>query len=130
NPDYWGKDLPLNRGMHNFDVISFDYFSDSNAMFEAFKSGDIDVWRELSPLRWENEFDFPRAVRGEVVKSEIEHKRPSGIMGLVMNTRNPLFADWRVRQALIEAFNFTFINNTLNGGAEPRITSYFANSTL
>lgn len=130
NPDYWGKDLPLNRGMHNFDLISFDYFSDSNAMFEAFKSGDIDVWRELSPLTWKNEFDFPRAVSGEVVKSEIEHERPSGIMGLVMNTRNPLFADWRVRQALIEAFNFTFINNTLNGGTEPRITSYFANSTL
>lgn len=130
NPDYWGKDLPLNRGQHNFETISFDYFSDSNAMFEAFKAGDVDVWRELSPLNWDTEFNFPRAVSGAVVKSEIEHKRPSGIMGLVMNTRNPLFADWRVRQALIEAFNFKFINNTLNGGVEPRITSYFANSPL
>lgn len=130
NPDYWGKDLSLSRGLYNFDEIRFDYFGDANAMFEAFKAGDIDVWRELSPLKWETEFDFPLVTEGKVVKSEIPHKRPSGIMGLVMNSRKPIFADWRVRQAMIEAFNFEFINNALNGGREPRITSYFANSTL
>ena len=65
-----------------------------------------------------------------MVKSEIPNGRPSGIKGLVMNTRNPLFADWRGRQALIDAFNFEFINKTINGGAEPRISSYFSNSEL
>ncbi|WP_255329315.1 extracellular solute-binding protein [Paracoccus albicereus] len=130
DPDYWGKDLPVNAGRNNFDTIRYDYFGDSNAMFEAFKAGEVDVWRELSPQKWATEFNFPAATSGDVVKSEIPNGRPSGIMGLVMNTRNPIFTDWRVRQAMIEAFNFQFINNTLNGGAEPRITSYFANSPL
>lgn len=130
NPDYWGKDLPINRGLHNFDVIRYDYFGDSNAMFEAFKAGEIDVWRELVAKRWVQNFDFPAVRDGRVVKSEIPHQRPSGIMGLVMNTRNPLFSDWRVRQAMIEAFNFRFINMTLTGGEDARIASYFSNSDL
>ncbi|MCF3972936.1 extracellular solute-binding protein [Paracoccus sp. EGI L200073] len=130
NPDYWGKDLPLNRGLNNFDEIRYDYFGDANAMFEAFKAGEVSVWRELSAQKWDSEYGFPLMTEGKVVKSEIPNERPSGIMGLVMNTRNPIFADWRVRQALIEAFNFQFINNTLNGGKDPRITSYFSNSVL
>ncbi|MDB6180332.1 extracellular solute-binding protein [Paracoccus fistulariae] len=130
NPDYWGKDLPVNRGQHNFDAIRYDYYGDANAMFEAFKAGEADIWRELSPQKWETQYDFPRAKQGEVVKTEIPNQRPSGIIGLVMNTRHPLFADWRVREAMIEAFNFQFINATLNAGKEPRITSYFSNSDL
>ncbi|AUH62949.1 extracellular solute-binding protein [Paracoccus zhejiangensis] len=130
NPDYWGKDLPINAGRNNLDIIRYDYFGDANAMFEAFRAGEVDVWRELSPTKWDTEFSFPRVTSGEVVKSEIGNERPSGIMGLVMNTRNPIFADWRVREAMIEAFNFQFINSTLNGGKEPRITSYFSNSVL
>ena len=130
DPDYWGNDLPINAGRNNFDTIRYDYFGDSNAMFEAFKAGEVQVWRELSPQKWLTEFNYPATSTGDILKSEIPNGRPSGIMGLVMNTRNPVFADWRVRQAMIEAFNFQFINNTLNGGAEPRITSYFANSPL
>ncbi|MFV0299348.1 MAG: ABC transporter substrate-binding protein, partial [Paracoccus sp. (in: a-proteobacteria)] len=130
NHDYWGRDLPVNAGRNNLDTIRYDYFGDSNDMFEAFRAGEVDLLRELSPTKWEKEFSFPRVTSGEVVKSENGNERPSGIMGLVMNTRNPVFADWRVREAMIEAFNFQFINNTLNGGKEPRITSYFANSGL
>jgi peptide/nickel transport system substrate-binding protein len=130
NPDYWGKDLPLNRGLNNLDVIRYDYFGDSSTMFEAFKAGETDVWRELIAARWDRDFTFPAVREGRVVKSEIANERPSGIMGLVMNTRNPVFADWRVRQAMIEAFNFRFINQTLSGGTDPRITSYFSNSDL
>ncbi|MFD1797583.1 extracellular solute-binding protein [Paracoccus aurantiacus] len=130
NPDWWGKDLPINQGLHNFDRVIYDYYGDANAMFEAFKAGELDVWRELSSSKWNTEFSFPRMSSGEVVKSDIPHQRPSGISGLVMNTRNPLFADWRVRQAMIEAFNWQFINNTVSGGADQRITSYFSNSDL
>ena len=130
NPDYWGRDLPVTRGMYNFDEIRYDYFGDASAMFEAFKAGEIDVWRELVAARWDRDFDFPAIRDGRVVKSEIAHQRPSGIIGLVMNTRNPLFADWRVRQAMIEAFNYRFINMTLSGGKDPRISSYFSNSEL
>ena len=130
NPDYWGRDLPVNRGLNNLDEIRYDYFADANAMFEAFKAGEVTFWRELSAQKWDSEYNFPLAVQGRVVKSEIANQRPSGIMGLVMNTRNPVFADWRVRQAMIEAFNFRFIDATLNGGKEPRISSYFSNSVL
>lgn len=130
NPDYWGQNLPLMAGVNNFDTIRYDYFGDANAMFEAFKAGEVNVWRELSAQRWATEYGFPLAARGDVVKAEIPNERPSGIVGLVMNSRNPIFDDWRVRQALIEMFNFRFINQTLNGGADPRITSYFSNSVL
>ncbi len=130
NPDWWGKDLPFNRGQWNFDHIRIDYFADSNVMFQAFKAGLIDVYREGNPEKWKTSYDFPAVRSGDVVLSKIPHHRPSGIAGLVMNTRRPLFADWRVRQALIDAFNFEFINRTLNGGTEPRITSYFSNSAL
>lgn len=130
NPDYWGNDLPVTQGLHNFDVIRYDYFGDANAMFEAFKAGEVTVWRELSAQRWAQEYNFPLVTRGDVTLSEIPNQRPSGIVGLVMNTRNPIFDDWRVRQAMIEMFNFPFINQTLNGGVDPRITSYFSNSVL
>ena len=130
NPDYWGRDLAVTQGMGNFDTIRYDYFGDASTMFAAFKAGEIDVWRELVAARWDRDFDFPAIRDGRIIKSEITHGRPSGIMGLVMNTRNPLFADWRVRQALIEAFNYRFINMTLSGGKDPRITSYFSNSEL
>ena len=130
DPDWWGRDLPVNRGLHNLDTIRYDYFADTNAMFQAFKAGEIDAWRELDAAKWTREYNFPLLTQGRVVKDEIAHRRPSGIMGLVMNIRHPAFADWRVRQAMIEAFNYRFINETLTGGTDPRITSYFANSDL
>ena len=130
NPDWWGKDLPFNRGQHNFDEVRYDYFGDAGVVFEAFKAGDITSWRETNPASWATNYAFPAVTSGEVVKSEIPHQRPSGIEGFVFNTRRDLFADWRVRQALIEAFNFEFINQTLTGGVQPRIQSYFSNSVL
>jgi peptide/nickel transport system substrate-binding protein len=130
NPDWWGKDLPFNRGQHNFDEVRYDYFGDGGVVFEAFKGGLITSWRETNPAKWASAYDWPEVASGEIVKSEIPHKRPSGIEGFVMNTRRPLFQDWRVREAMILAFNFELVNQTLNGGATPRIPSYFGNSPL
>lgn len=130
NPDYWGRDLGFNKGQNNFDTIRYDYFGDGGVVFEAFKGGETDSYIEWNAADWGRNYDFPAVKSGAVVKSEIQNGRPSGIKGLVMNTRNPIFADWRVRQALIDAFNFEFINTTINGGQEPRITSYFSNSEL
>lgn len=130
NPDWWGADLPFNRGQHNFDEIRFEYFADGGAMFEAFKAGEITTFREHSATRWVHGYDFPALRAGEVVRSEIPHGRPSGMNGFAFNTRRAIFTDWRVRAALIEAFNFEFVNATLNGGLEPRIASYFSNSGL
>ena len=130
NPDYWGKDLPINRGLNNFDEIRYDYFGDASVIFQAFTAGDIMSFRETNAGKWLSAYNFPAVASGDVIKEEIPHERPSGITGLVMNMRNPIFSDWRVREAMILAFNFEFINQTLNGGTEPRITSYFSNSFL
>ena len=130
NPDWWGKDLPFNRGLWNLDTLKYIYFADPTVMIEALKSGDIDVYRETNAAKWAGNYDFPAVQSGDVVKEDIAHKRPSGIDGLVFNMRKPMFADWRVRQALTEAFNFELVNKTLNGGASPRIESYFDNSDL
>jgi peptide/nickel transport system substrate-binding protein len=130
NPDWWGRDLAFNKGLFNFDEIKYEYFADPTVMFEAFKAGEIDTYRESNPAKWASNYDIPPVQSGEVIKAEIPHKRPSGIEGLVFNTRKPMFADWRVREALIQAFNFELINQTLNGGVTPRISSYFSNSEL
>lgn len=130
NPDYWGNDLPLMRGQMNFDEIRYDYFGDGDVVFEAFRAGEIDSYREFNAAKWASAYDFPAIRSGEIVKAEIPHQRPSGITGFVMNTRRDIFQDWRVREAMIAAFNFEFINKVLNDGTAPRITSYFSNSVL
>lgn len=130
NPEWWGRDLPVNRGQWNLDEISYEYFSNPIAVFETVKAGEITAYREDNLAKWANRYDFPAITSGDMVKLEVPHDRPSGIIGLVMNTRRPQFADWRVREAMIEMFNFDFINNTFTGGAAPRITSYFSNSAL
>ena len=130
NPDYWGTDIPFRRGTHNYDRIRLDFYGDANVLFEAFKAGEISAVREFNAETWATQYDFPAITRGDVVKSSFPHQKPSGMTGFVMNTRRAPFDDWQVRDALIQAFNFEYINETLTGGALPRITSYFSNSTL
>ena len=130
NPNWWGRDLAFYNGQHNFDEVRYEYFGDGGVVFEAFKAGEISTYRETNPAKWATNYEFPAIVAGDIVKSEIPHGRPSGIEGFVFNTRKAMFTDWRVRQALIEAFNFELVNQTLNGGAVPRIASYYSNSEL
>jgi peptide/nickel transport system substrate-binding protein len=130
DPDYWGSALPINQGVNNFDTIRYDYFVDAGVLFQAFTAGELSVYRELSPERWQTAYGFPAVRSGKIVKAEIPHGRPSGMEGFVFNTRRPIFQDWRVRDALLHAFNFEFVNSTVNGGALPRRASYFANSDL
>ena len=130
NPSYWGAQIPFRRGTNNFDEIRLDFYADGSVQFEAFKAGESSSFRELNAERWENSYDFKSVKDGSVVKSIIPHQRPSGITGFVMNTRLPKFADWRVREALITAFNFEFINQSNTGGRQNRIQSYFSNSVL
>nr|WP_246139443.1 ABC transporter substrate-binding protein [Phaeobacter marinintestinus] len=130
NPDYWGADLPLRRGTNNFDEIRLEFYGDQTVMFEAFKAGELSALREFNAEKWATQYDFPAARRGDIVQTEIPHARPSGMTGFVMNTRRAPFDDWRVREALILAFNFEYINDTVTGGAQSRISSYFSNSHL
>lgn len=128
--DWWGRDLPFFAGQHNLDEIRYEFYSDMSVAFEAFKAGLISVWREPNAARWADSYDFPALADGRVQQVEIPHRRPSGMSGFVFNTRRPLFADWRVREALILAFDFESISLAITGGAEPRIPSYFGNSAL
>lgn len=130
NADYWGADIPFRAGTHNFDSIKLDFYGDSKVLFEGFKAGEISAVREFNAESWESQYNFPALERGDIVKSVIPHQKPSGMTGFVMNTRRAPFDDWRVRDAMIQAFNFEYINDTLTGNAQPRITSYFSNSVL
>ncbi len=130
NPGYWGADLPFNRGMHNLDLIRYEFFRDEAAQYESFSAGISDVFRDGDPNRWATGYAFPRAESGEITFSEVPNSRPTGMRGFVFNTRRPLFQDIRVREALTLAFDFEWINQTLNAGAYERIESYFANSPL
>lgn len=130
DPDYWGKNLPFRRGTNNIDEMRLEFYGDETVQFEAFKAGELTVMREFNAEKWARQYNFRAVQRGDVVKSEIPHGRPSGMTGFAMNTRRKLFDDWRVREALLLAFNFEYINDTMTGGAQPRIASYFDNSDL
>lgn len=130
DPNYWGRDLPVNRGRFNFDEIRFDYYREGSAMFDAFKSGQIDLWPEEDPRRWANGYDFAAIRDGRAVKREFEIGVPAGMTALVFNTRRQVFTDPRVREALIYLFDFEWINRTLYAGLYSRTQSYFERSIL
>jgi peptide/nickel transport system substrate-binding protein len=130
DPNYWGRDLPVNRGLYNFDEIRYDYYRDAGALFEAFKSGLVRLRNEDDPTRWTEGYTFPALKDGRVVKEALPIETPAGMAALVFNTRRPLFADPRVRQALIRLFDFEWINRNLYHGQYARTESYFARSEL
>ncbi len=130
NPDYWGKDLPVMKGFHNFDRVTVEYFGSVQAQFEAFKKGLFDVHLEGDPAEWQRAYDFPAVAEGRVIKEAFEKKTPAGMTGFVFNTRRPVFADRRVRRALAMVFDFEWVNRNLFFGAYERTGSYWQNSEL
>ncbi len=129
-PNWWGKDLPINKGRYNFDVIEYDYYRDGNVALEAFFAHEYDVRLENTAKLWESSYNVPAVDRGEIIKQELEHGRPAGMQGFVMNTRRPIFQDINVRKALAYAFDFEWSNKQFAYGAYKRTNSYFANSDL
>ena len=130
NPDYWGRDLAVNRGQWNFDTLRFDYYRDINAQLEAFKRGLFDVRVETDPARWQTDYDFPAVREGRVVKDSFQSGLPKGTYAFVFNTRRPVFADPRVREAISLLFDFEWINKNFYYGQYRRSGSYFADSEL
>ncbi len=126
--DYWGRDLAVNRGDNNFDRITYEFFRDQTARFEALKGGLYDVRFELDPALWAEGYDFTAVRDGKLKKLELPLERPVGMRGLVFNNRQALFADIRVRQALGLAFDFDWIKRNLFHGSYARNVSYFQNS--
>jgi peptide/nickel transport system substrate-binding protein len=130
NPDYWGRDLPLNRGLWNFDEIRLDFYREANSQFEAFRRGLYDFRVETEPLRWHEGYDFPAARNGEVIREAIKTGLPQPSEFLVFNTRRPVFSDIRVRQALTLLFDFEWINRNYFFGLYTRAAGFFAGSEL
>ena len=130
DPDYWGRDLPVRRGLYNFDEIRYEFYRAGNTMFEAFKKGLFLIHRENDPSRWAREYNFPAISDGRILKKSFETGTPAGMNGLVFNTRRPIFSDRRVREALILLFDFEWINANLFHGLYERTQSYFHGSEL
>ncbi|MGM5019135.1 extracellular solute-binding protein [Tardiphaga sp. 367_B4_N1_1] len=130
NPAYWGRDLPINRGLWNFDEIRLDYYREANTHFEAFKRGLYDFRVENEPLRWHDGYTFLAATSGEVIRDSIKTGLPKPSEFLVFNTRRPMFTDIRVRQALTLLFDFEWINRTYFFGLYARSAGFFAGSDL
>ena len=126
--DYWGKDLPVNRGKYNYDRMDVEFYRDSEVAFEAFKAGEFDIYIEHQAKNWANGYDFPAIKRGDVIKAQIPHQIPTQTQGLFMNTRRGTFAEVKVREALGLMFDFEWTNRTLFSGAYKRTLSYYPNS--
>ncbi|HVI52941.1 MAG TPA: extracellular solute-binding protein [Candidatus Sulfotelmatobacter sp.] len=128
--DYWGKDLPVNKGLYNFDKIRIDFYRDSTVSLEAFKAGEYDFRPENESKKWATEYNFPAVASGQVKVRKFENQRPTGMQGFVFNLRRPQFQDDRVRQALTYAFDFEWSNKNLFYGQYDRTNSFFSNSDL
>ncbi len=130
DPNYWAKDLPARRGMFNFDTVDLTYYRDANGLFEAFKAGLCDYRIETDPTRWLTGYDIPAVRDGRIIKQAIASGLPKGMEGFAFNTRRPIFADVRVREALGDMFDFEWIDANLYGGLFKRTDSFFAESEL
>ncbi len=130
NPDYWGKALPINKGLWNFDTLRFDYYRDENAALEAFKKGDADIRIEGDPVRWTSAYDFPAIKEGKVITEKVDSHSPAPTTGFAFNTRRKLFEDVRVREALVMAFDFEWLNANLFGKAFKRTYGYYGGSQI
>jgi peptide/nickel transport system substrate-binding protein len=130
DPNYWGRNLAVNRGFWNFDEIRLDFYRDGNSQFEAFKKGLYDVHAETDPGRWETAYDIPALRDGRIVKDAFSTGLPKGMAAFVFNTRRPLFADSRVREALAMLFDSAWINHNYFFDRYERTASFFEGSEL
>jgi len=130
DPNYWGRALPINRGLWNFAELRFDYYRDANAYFEAFKAGVYEVRAERDPNRWQTGYDFPAVRDGRVVKESFPSGLPKIASDFVFNTRRPIFSDIRVRQAILLLFDAEWVNRNFFYDLYRRSASFFDDSEL
>jgi peptide/nickel transport system substrate-binding protein len=130
NPNYWGRDLSINRGLWNFDEIRLDHYREANSHLEAFKRGLYDFRNELDPGRWQTAYDFPALREGRVLKEALPTGVPKASSYYVFNTRRAVFSDVRVREAILLLFDFEWINHGYFFDLYRRSASYFDDSEL
>ena len=128
NPNYWAKDLNVNKGFYNFERIKYDTYRDTTVAVEALKSGLIDLRFENEAKKWVQSRSWDAVKSAKIQMKEFRHQLPNGMQGFVFNLRRPLFQDRRVREALGLALDFDWINEKLFYGAYTRLTSFFDNS--
>jgi microcin C transport system substrate-binding protein len=128
--DYWAKDLPVNVGRYNFDQIRYEYYRDPTILREALKAGDLDHRGENQSKAWATAYDIAAVRDGLLVKKNFPHQQSAGMQAFVFNMRRPMFQDRRVRQALMQVFDFEWTNRNLFYGQYTRTSSYFSNSEL
>ena len=130
NPDYWGADLPVNIGRHNFDTIRVEYFADEAAEFEAFKAGEYSFRTEGNSRQWATGYDFPAVQKGWVKTEDLPDGTPPDNSGFVFNLSRDIFADKRVREAVALAYNFEWSNESLQYGLFSQRSSYTQDTPL
>jgi peptide/nickel transport system substrate-binding protein len=130
DPNYWGRDLGVNRGYWNFDEVRFEYYRDANAQLEAFKKGLYDMRPEQDPTRWQTAYDFPALRDGRVIKDVLPTGLPRGMSAFVFNTRRPVFSDIRVREAISLLLDSEWINHNVFFDLYQRTGSFFEGSEL
>ena len=130
DPDYWGRDLAIHKGLYNFDEIQIEYFRDANSLFEAFKAGLVDYRDETNPTRWVGGYDFTAMRDGGAKKEALPIGMPKGMEGFAFNLRRPLFQDARLREALASMFDFEWINANYFSNLYTRTQSFFDDSEL
>ena len=124
NPDYWGKDLPINKGRHNFDRIRIEYFGDDTVAFEAFKAGDYTFRVESDSKKWASNYNFPKIADGQVIRTELPDGTPPTATGIVFNLRRDILKDKRVREAVALGYNFEWTNESLQYGLFKQRSSF------
>lgn len=129
-PDYWGADLPSQRGIFNFDEIRLEYFRDSNTYLEAFRTGVYDLRIETDPNKWLTGYDGPALREGRFVKEGFTFETPPPLNAFILNARRPAFSDVRVRQAMNQLFDFEWLNKNLFHGLYRRSAGYFGAGEL
>ena len=130
NRDYWGNDLPINRGRHNFDSIRVEYYGDAIAAFEGFTAGNYTFRQESSSVTWATAYDFPKLEQGIIIREELPDGTISSGQSFMINLREDRFADPRVREALTLMFNFDWTNATLFYGLYQQNISFWQNTDL
>ena len=126
--NYWGQDLPINRGKYNFERMEVEFYRDNNVAFEAFKAGEFDIYFDHKASNWANAYDFPAVRNGAVLKRAIPHSIPSATQALFFNSRRSPFDQRGVRKALGMLFDFEWSNRVLFYDAYRRSLSYYPNS--
>ena len=128
--DWWGADLPVSRGQNNFDVLRFEYYRDREVGFEGFTAKNYLFREEFTSRFWATRYDFPAFKDGRVKRNVLPDDTPSGAQGWFINTRREKFKDRRVREALIDAFDFEWTNKNIMYGSYDRTHSVFQNSPM